>query len=107
VTVNVPVHFKDEELSPGLKRGGVLNVVIHDLGLVVDAAQIPEEIVVSLEGLEVGDNIHLSQLKLPKGATAVDSDDITIATIVAPSALKSAEGEADDAEGEAAEGAEG
>lgn len=104
VSVDVPVRFVDEELSPGLKRGGVLNIVIHDLGLTVDAAMIPDEIVVSLKGLEVGDNIHLSQIKLPKGATAVDQDDITIATIVAPSALKSEEGEAA-AEGE--ESAEG
>ncbi|KQX26230.1 MULTISPECIES: 50S ribosomal protein L25/general stress protein Ctc [unclassified Sphingomonas] len=96
VTVNVPVHFTDEELSPGLKRGGVLNVVIHDLGLSVDAAEIPDGITVSLKGLEVGDNIHLSQIQLPKGATAVDHGDITIATIVAPSALKSSEGDAAD-----------
>jgi len=93
VTVNVPVHFTDEELSPGLKRGGVLNIVIHDLGLSVDAAEIPDEISVSLKGLEVGENIHLSQISLPKGATAIDQEDITIATIVAPSALKSAEGD--------------
>ena len=106
VNVNVPVHFKDEELSPGLKRGGVLNVVIHDLGLSVDAAEIPEEIVVSLKGLEVGESIHLSQVALPKGATAQDQEDVTIATIVAPSALKSAEGEeaAAEADEEAAEG---
>jgi len=105
VNVDVPVHFTDEDLSPGLKRGGVLNVVIHDLGLAVDAAQIPEQIIVSLKGLEVGDNIHLSQITLPKGATALDQEDITIATIVAPSALKSAEGE--EAAGDEAEGAEG
>ncbi len=106
VSVDVPVRFVDEDLSPGLKRGGVLNIVVHDLGLTVDAAMIPDEIVVSLKGLEVGDNIHLSQIKLPKGATAVDQDDITIATIVAPSALKSEEGEAA-AEGEGEESAEG
>ncbi len=106
VTVNVPVHFKDEELSPGIKRGGVLNIVVHDLGLIVDAAEIPDEIAISLKGLDVGENIHLSQITLPKGATAVDHTDITIATIVAPSALKSSEGEAG-AEGEAEEGAEG
>ncbi|MBD3759173.1 50S ribosomal protein L25/general stress protein Ctc [Sphingomonadaceae bacterium G21617-S1] len=100
VNVNVPVRFTDEELSPGIKRGGVLNIVIHDLGLSVDAAEIPDEIVVSLEGLDVGENIHLSQITLPKGATALDHTDITIATIVAPSALKSSEG------GEAAEGEE-
>ena len=108
VNVNVPVHFKDEELSPGIKRGGVLNIVVHDLGLSVDAAEIPEEIAVSLKGLDVGENIHLSQIALPKGATALDHEDITIATIVAPSALKSAEGEDAAAEdGGAAEGGEG
>lgn len=101
VTVNVPVHFKDEELSPGIKRGGVLNIVIHDLGLVCDAAEIPDEVSISLKGLDVGENIHLSQITLPKGATAVDHTDITIATIVAPSALKSTEGgEAEDGEAE-------
>ena len=106
VTVNVPVHFTDEDLSPGIKRGGVLNIVVHDLGLSVDAAEIPDEITISLKGLEVGDNIHLSQITLPKGATAVDHTDITLATIVAPSALKSSEGGED--AGEAGdEGAEG
>jgi large subunit ribosomal protein L25 len=91
VSVNVPVHFRDEELSPGIKRGGVLNVVVHDLGLIVDSADIPDEISISLEGLEVGDSIHLSNITLPKGAKAADHGDITLATIVAPSALKSSE----------------
>ncbi len=98
VTVNIPVHFKDEELSPGIKRGGVLNIAVHDLGVLVDAAHIPDEIIISLKGLDVGDNIHLSQITLPKGASAVETDDITLATIVAPSALKSEEGEATGAE---------
>jgi large subunit ribosomal protein L25 len=93
VHVNVPVHFADEESSPGIKRGGVLNIVVHDLGLVVDAAEIPDEIVISLAGLDVGDTIHLSQVKLPAGATAEDAPELTIATIVAPSALKSTEGD--------------
>jgi large subunit ribosomal protein L25 len=96
VHVNVPVHFVDEEESPGIKRGGVLNIVIHDLGLVVDAAQIPSEITVSLKGLEVGDSIHLNTIKLPGGAEPADHEhDLTIATIVAPSALKSSEGESE------------
>ena len=109
VTVDIPVHFTDEEQSPGLTKGGVLNIVIHDLGVVVDAAHIPDEIVVSLKGLEVGDSIHLSQIKLPKGANPVDHTDITIATIVAPSALKAEEAEAaeaDEAVGEEAPEAE-
>jgi large subunit ribosomal protein L25 len=101
VHVDVPLVFTDEEGSPGLKRGGVLNVVVHDLGLVVDAAEIPSEISVSLNGLEVGDSIHLSNLTLPAGAKAADEGDITIATIVAPSALKSSEGDTETpAEGE-------
>ncbi|WP_294391652.1 50S ribosomal protein L25/general stress protein Ctc [uncultured Sphingomonas sp.] len=100
VHVDVPVVFTDEELSPGLKRGGVLNVVVHNLGLVVDAAEIPSEITISLNGLEVGTSIHLSQVTLPAGARAADEEDVTIATIVAPSALKSSEGGAEAAEGE-------
>ena len=93
VHVNVPVHFTDEEASPGIKRGGVLNIVVHDLELIVDAAEIPDEISISLAGLEVGDTIHLSQVKLPGGSQPVGDAELTIATIVAPSALKSTEGE--------------
>ncbi|WP_313535613.1 50S ribosomal protein L25/general stress protein Ctc [Sphingomonas sp.] len=104
VTVEVPIVFVDEELAPGLKRGGVLNVVRHELELVVDAAEIPEQIEISVKGLEVGDSLHISAVTLPKGATPSITDrDFTIATVVAPSALKSEEGEAA-AEGESAEG---
>jgi large subunit ribosomal protein L25 len=105
VHVNVPLRFVDEELSPGLKRGGVLSIVRHEVELIVDAAKIPDEIVVSCKGFEVGESIHISSVELPKGAkTAIDDRDFTVATIAAPSALKSAEGEAADeaaAEGEA------
>jgi large subunit ribosomal protein L25 len=102
VHVEVPIVFVDEELAPGLKRGGVLNIVRHELELVVDAAEIPEQIEISLKGLEVGDSLHISAVTLPKGATpAITDRDFTIATVVAPSALKSADGEAD------AESAEG
>ena len=95
VHVNVPVRFEDEEASPGLKRGGVLNVVQHELELVCDAAHIPDEIHISLSGLEIGDSLHISQVKLPEGATAAITDrDFTVATVVAPSAMKSEEGEA-------------
>jgi large subunit ribosomal protein L25 len=99
VHVNVPVRFVDEEESPGIKRGGVLNIVRHDLDLVVDAASIPEEVAISLAGLDVGASIHISQVTLPKGAESGITDrDFTIATIVAPSALKSSEGEEDTGE---------
>ena len=95
VHVNVPLRFENEEASPGIKRGGVLSVVRHDVELVVDAAEIPDEIVVDLTGYEVGDSIHISVVTLPKGAHwAIEDRDFTIATITAPSALKSAEGEA-------------
>ena len=94
VHVNVPIVFTDEEAAPGIKRGGVLNVVRHELELVCDAAEIPDDVTISLAGLEVGDSIHIASVKLPKGAEPAIADrDFTIATIVAPSALKSTEGE--------------
>jgi large subunit ribosomal protein L25 len=94
VHVAVPVVFTNEELAPGIKRGGVLNVVRHELELVCDASEIPEQIEISLEGLEAGASIHISAVTLPAGATsAIDDRDFTIATIVAPSALKSSEGD--------------
>jgi len=95
VHVNVPVRFDNEEASPGLKRGGVLNVVQHELELICDAASIPEEIHISLAGLEIGDSLHISQVQLPGGATpAITDRDFTVATVVAPSAMKSEEEEA-------------
>ncbi|ALR21170.1 MULTISPECIES: 50S ribosomal protein L25/general stress protein Ctc [Sphingobium] len=94
VHVNVPVRFENEDASPGLKRGGVLNVVRHEIELIVDAAHIPDDLVVDLKGFDVGESIHISAVTLPKGAkTAIDDRDFTIATIVAPSALKSSEGD--------------
>jgi large subunit ribosomal protein L25 len=106
ITVAVPVHFDNEEASPGLKRGGVLNIVRHELELSCDAAEIPSEIRIDLTGLEVGDSIHISAVTLPKGVTsAIDDRDFTIATVVAPSALKSTEGD-NETEAAAEEGAE-
>jgi large subunit ribosomal protein L25 len=94
VTVGVPVRFDNEDASPGLKRGGVLNVVQHELQLVCDAASIPNEIHIALDGLEIGDSIHISQVQLPEGVTAANQDeDFTVATIVAPSAMKAEEEE--------------
>jgi large subunit ribosomal protein L25 len=102
VTVNVPVRFTDEEESPGIKRGAVLNIVKHEIELSCDAAEIPDDVVISLAGLDVGDSIHISSVQLPQGATPTITDrDFTSATIVAPSALKSDSGEtAAEAEGE-------
>jgi large subunit ribosomal protein L25 len=119
VTVAVPVRFDNEEASPGLKRGGVLNVVQHELELVCDAAHIPDEIHIPLDGLDIGDSIHISDVKLPEGTKpAIDDRDFTVATIVAPSAMKAEEEEAavegevptvgdEEAEGEGEAAAEG
>ncbi|MFC4295239.1 50S ribosomal protein L25/general stress protein Ctc [Novosphingobium tardum] len=103
VEVAVPVIFVNEDDSPGLKRGGVLNVVRHELDLVCDADKIPGEIEIDVTGLDVGDSIHILAVKLPTGsASAITDRDFTIATIVAPSALKSEAG--DNEEAPAAEG---
>ena len=98
VHVAIPVRFVDEEASPGLKRGGVLNVVRHELELVCDATKIPDEVVISLDGLEIGDSVHISAVTLPEGSkSAIEDRDFTIAGVTAPSSMKS---EADEAEGE-------
>ena len=96
VEVQVPVVFINEENSPGLKKGGVLNIVRHELELVCPNASIPEEIEVDVSGKDVGDSIHISEVTLPEGVTSAITDrDYTIATLVAPSALKRSEGAAD------------
>jgi large subunit ribosomal protein L25 len=112
VHVAVPVRFDNEEASPGLKRGGVLNVVQHELELVCDAAHIPNEIHISLDGLDIGDSVHIGEVNLPEGVLPANQDeDFTVATIVAPSAMKAEEEETAPAgevptleEGEEAEG---
>lgn len=82
IAIDVVVHFKNHEASPGLKRGGVLNVVRHTIRLKVPANRIPEEIVVDLSGTDIGDSIHISSVKLPEGVRPVIRDrDFTIATI--------------------------
>jgi len=111
VHVAVPVRFDNDEESPGLKRGGVLNVVQHELEIECDAAHIPNEIHIDLTGLEIGDSIHISDVKLPDGVVPWnDEEDFTVATIVSPSAMKAEEeeeaaaGEVPTVEGEEAEG---
>ena len=102
VDVSIPVVFTDEEASPGLKKGGVLNVVRYELELVCAADKIPGEIEISVEGKEVGDSIHISEVTLPEGSeSAITDRDFTIATIVGKGGKKDqeeeAEGEGDEA----------
>jgi large subunit ribosomal protein L25 len=101
IDVEVPVIFVNEGASPGLKRGGVLNIVRHELELICDSDKIPDDIQIDVAGFDIGDSIHISNVKLPKGSESKITDrDFTIATIVAPSALKSTDGDTT-AEGEA------
>ena len=102
VHVEVPVLFVNELASPGLKRGGVLNIVRHELELVCESDKIPDDIQIDVTGLDIGDSIHISSVKLPEGAASGITDrDFTIATIVAPSGLRSEEGDNSKAETEA------
>jgi large subunit ribosomal protein L25 len=85
IHVHVPVHFTNQEQSPGLKRGGVLNVVTHEVEIVAPANAIPEAINVDLSGLDIGASVHVAGLALPAGVTIVTHQkDITLATIAAP-----------------------
>ncbi len=103
VQVAVPVVFINEEASPGLKRGGVLNIVRHELELICDADKMPDDIEIDVTGFDVGDSIHISAVTLPKGSeSAITDRDFTIATIVAPSAMKSSEGDTTVDSGDAA-----
>ncbi len=108
IEVAIPVIFINEEESPGLKKGGVLNVVRHELDLICESDKIPDEITIDVTGKEVGDSIHISEVELPAGSeSAITDRDFTIATLVAPSALKAEEDTGEDEELEGAEGEEG
>ncbi|HEY7764867.1 MAG TPA: 50S ribosomal protein L25/general stress protein Ctc [Aestuariivirgaceae bacterium] len=88
IRVEVPVHFRNHEASPGLKAGGVLNIVRHEIEFFCPADSIPEEVVVDLTGLHIGQSVHASQVKLPEGAQpTITERDFTIATIAAAAAI--------------------
>jgi large subunit ribosomal protein L25 len=83
--VDVAVHFENQDKSPGLKRGGVLNIVRHEVELICAADAIPDRLVVDVTGYDIGDSIHISAVTLPEGtAPAIADRDFTIATIVPP-----------------------
>lgn len=89
IRIAVPVHFKNHEASPGLKKGGALNVSIHELEILVPADHIPEDIIVDLTGLEIGQSVHVSDLKLPSDVKAHVAAGEVVASITASGASKS------------------
>ena len=97
IKISVPLHFRNQEASPGIKRGGALNIVTHEVEVRAPADSIPEELVADLTGLEIGDTIRISSLNLPKGVEATHEAEFVLATISGASSL----------EGEGAEGEEG
>ena len=102
ITLDIPVEFKNHSESPGLKKGGVLNIVRRKVELKCPADNIPDNIVIDLSGLDIGTSIKISSVKLSEGVTPTIVDrDFVIATVAAPTVIKEPE---KPAEGEAAEG---
>ena len=105
IILEIPVKFINNELSPGLKRGGVLNIVRRKVELRCPAENIPTELIVDLEGLDIGTSIKISSINLPDNVTpTIQGRDFVIATVAAPTVIKEPE---KPAEGTGAEGAEG
>ena len=103
ITLDIPTKFINEETSPGLKRGGVLNVNRRTIQLSCPANNIPEEIVFDLDGLEIGDTIRISSVALPEGVVPLITDrDFTVASVASPTVVKEPETPAED-EGEGEE----
>jgi large subunit ribosomal protein L25 len=103
IRVGIPVKFVNQDKSPGLKRGGVLNVVRHTIEVYCRVDNIPQVFSIDLDGLDIGDSIHISKVKLPEGVKpTITTRDFTIAAVAAPSVLKTAEEEAAEAAAAAA-----
>ena len=108
IILEIPVKFINNSECPGLKVGGVLNIVRRKIELKCPAENIPEEIIVDLMGLEIGTSIKISSIKLPENVTpTIIGRDFVIATVAAPTVMKEPEKPADGAAAEGAEGAEG
>jgi large subunit ribosomal protein L25 len=88
INVGIPVHFINQDKSPGLKRGGILNVVRHEIELVCSADNIPEYLTIDLEGFDIGDSIHLNKLQLPEGTSSAIDRDFTIASVAPPTVIR-------------------
>ena len=105
IRIAVPVHFRNQDASPGIKRGGALNINLHELEVTAPADQIPEEIVVDLTGLDIGDAVRAADLVLPGGVELRPHlRDATVASVATTSALQAEEAEEAAPEGEAVEG---
>jgi len=106
IILEIPVRFINNELSPGLKRGGVLNIVRRKVELKCPTENIPTELIVDLEGLDIGSSIKISSIKLPENVTpTIQGRDFVIATVAAPTVVKEPE-KPTEAEGETTEGEE-
>ena len=102
VAVGVPVEFINHEKSPGLRIGGVLNIVRHEVELNCPAGAIPEKITVDLDGVKIGESIHISAISLPEGVEPTITDrDFTVATMQSPGGGVKNEDDADEGEAEA------
>jgi len=106
IDVEVNVTFQGDEVAPGIKRGGILNVVRHAIEVSCPAGQIPDTIIVDISEMDIGDSKHISEVALPENVKPSIDRDFTIATIVSSRASKEVD-EGEGAEGEAVEGAEG
>ena len=107
VAVAVPVEFINEDNCPGLRIGGVLNVVRYEVELLCPATAIPEKITVDLDGIKIGDTIHISAISLPDGVEPTITDrDFTVATLASPGGgvkNEDEDGEAGDGDDDASE----
>tara|TARA_B110000093_G_scaffold167732_1_gene194213 strand:- start:12 stop:704 length:693 start_codon:yes stop_codon:yes gene_type:complete len=103
IRIEVPVQFINHEKSPGLKRGGVLNIVRRKIELKCPSEKIPESIIIDLDGIEIGESFKISSIKLEEGVTpTIIGRDFVIATLAAPTVMKEPEKPAETAEGEEA-----
>ena len=106
IIIEIPVKFINNEKSPGLKRGGVLNIVRRKVELKCPTENIPTELVVDLEGVDIGESFKISSIKLPENVTpTIQGRDFVVATLAAPTVMKEPEKPVEETEGE--EGAEG
>jgi large subunit ribosomal protein L25 len=104
IRIEVPVHFRNHDDSPGLKRGGTLNVDLHALELMAPASAIPEELIIDLTGLEIGDSIRAADVALPEGVELTSHHrDATVASIATSSSMAAEDEEGAEAEGEGEE----